>query len=347
MNNRLRFEVNDNQGRFVFPDTWFGPLLEEFEEVLDAYDTDEISETSYINKLRRLAQREPDFIDIHAHLAYAFLEQNTPRKALNAALKGLTVGNRLIPEGFCGNIIWMHPDNQPFLRALYAAMLANVHLQRHQAAVMLIEKMLAYNPEDNQGARWLLGPELLRAGDHEQALSVLTEHSDEFSPCWYELGLLHFLNGELVKAATAFRRGFAANTYIAEILCGNLHPFPLAVWHNFSGGPDTAEDYYATYHPLWGQYPEALLFVNWLYNHSSVLHERAEIIKCAEMLMQEDDFEICESILKQQEQLRENIDERLSEEIIQKCRNMAGNYVWPWILPFSAAGMKHTSIQHQ
>ncbi|EFH5161684.1 tetratricopeptide repeat protein, partial [Escherichia coli] len=53
MNDRLRFEVNDNQGRFVFPDTWFGPLLGEFEEVLDAYDTDEISETSYINKLRR------------------------------------------------------------------------------------------------------------------------------------------------------------------------------------------------------------------------------------------------------------------------------------------------------
>ncbi|EEV8602903.1 hypothetical protein EHU68_18475 [Escherichia coli] len=81
--------MNNNQGRFVFPDTWFGPLLGEFEEVLDAYDTDEISETGYINKLRRLAQQEPDFIDIHAHLAYAFLEQNAPRKALNAALKGL------------------------------------------------------------------------------------------------------------------------------------------------------------------------------------------------------------------------------------------------------------------
>lgn len=79
---------------------------------------------------------------------------------------------------------------------------------------------------------------------------------------------------------------------------------------------DTAEDYYATYSPLWGQYPEALLFVNWLYNHSSVLHERAEIIKCAEMLMQEDDFEICESILRQQKLLRERIDETLSEEIV-------------------------------
>ncbi|EFH8462241.1 hypothetical protein GHA10_00555 [Escherichia coli] len=39
--------MNNNQGRFVFPDTWFGPLLGEFEEVLDAYDTDEISETAY------------------------------------------------------------------------------------------------------------------------------------------------------------------------------------------------------------------------------------------------------------------------------------------------------------
>ncbi|HAJ8590469.1 TPA: tetratricopeptide repeat protein, partial [Escherichia coli] len=52
MNDRLCFEVHDNKGYFVFPDTWFGPLLGEFEEVLDAYDADEISETSYINKLR-------------------------------------------------------------------------------------------------------------------------------------------------------------------------------------------------------------------------------------------------------------------------------------------------------
>ncbi|HDK1346669.1 TPA: tetratricopeptide repeat protein, partial [Escherichia coli] len=212
MNDRLCFEVHDNKGYFVFPDTWFGPLLGEFEEVLDAYDTDEISETSYINKLRHLAQREPDFIDIHAHLAYAFLEQNAPRKALNAALKGLAAGNRLIPESFSGEIIWMHPENRPYLRALYAAILANVHLQRHQDAVMLTDKILAYNPEDNQGARWLLGSELLRTGDHERAFSVLKKHADEFSPYWYELGLLHFLNGELVKAATAFRRGFAANT---------------------------------------------------------------------------------------------------------------------------------------
>ncbi|ENH0698317.1 tetratricopeptide repeat protein, partial [Escherichia coli] len=46
------------------------------------------------------------------------------------------------------------------------------------------------------------------------------------------------------------------------------------------------------------------------------LHERSEIIKCAEMLIQEDDFEICESILRQQEHLWKRIDKTLSEEIV-------------------------------
>ena len=58
MTGKLRFEVNDNRGCFIFPETWFGSLLDEFEELIDAYDADEISETSYINKLRRLARQE-------------------------------------------------------------------------------------------------------------------------------------------------------------------------------------------------------------------------------------------------------------------------------------------------
>ncbi len=332
--NKLCFEVNNNHGCFAFPDAWFDSLLDEFEELLDAYDADEISERDYINGLKRLTRREPDFIDAYVHLAYEFLEQNAPRKALNSALKGLAVGNRLIPEAFNGEITWIHPDNRPFLRALYAAILANIYLQRHQDAVILIDKILMYNPADNQGARWLLGSELLRAGDHERALHILEKYAVEFSPYWYELGLLYFLKGELVKAATAFRHGFAANTYIAEMLAGNLHPFPLAVWHHFSAGPDIAENYYETHCQLWGKYPEALRFINWLYNHSSVLSERAEFIRCAEELMKEDDFDECENILQHQQWLFERIDDTISEKIIQRCRNMRGEKVWPWMLPF-------------
>ncbi|EOJ9997686.1 tetratricopeptide repeat protein, partial [Escherichia coli] len=97
--------------------------------------------------------------------------------------------------------------------ALYAAILANVHLQRHQDAVILIDKILTYNPENNQGTRWLLGAELLRAGKHGRALYVLTGHVNEFPPYWYELALLHFMNEAYINAATAFRYGFLTSIY--------------------------------------------------------------------------------------------------------------------------------------
>ncbi len=52
------------------------------------------------------------------------------------------------------------------------------------------------------------------------------------------------------------------------------------------------------------------------------------------MLMQEDDVEICERILRQQEKLLERIDERSSEEIVQKCRTAQGKLICPWMLPY-------------
>lgn len=84
--------------------------------------------------------------------------------------------------------------------------------------------MLAYNPNDNQGSRYLLGSEVLRAGNKERAANIFDEYADNYQPYYYELALLHILHKDWVKAATALRHGFSANSYIAEMLCGNFHP---------------------------------------------------------------------------------------------------------------------------
>ena len=42
---------------------------------------------------------------------------------------------------------------------------------------------------------------------------------------------------------------------------------------------------------------------NWTYNYSSVLKERSEMFKYAEMLMAEEDDKVCELIFKQQDNL--------------------------------------------
>ncbi|HAF4902455.1 TPA: hypothetical protein G8X54_004026 [Salmonella enterica] len=86
MENRLRFEVQDDFGCFVYPDERFVPLLDEFDDLLDTYQSGEMNDKRYITELNRLIRQEPDFIDLHAHLSFAFLEQDKPKKALDAAV---------------------------------------------------------------------------------------------------------------------------------------------------------------------------------------------------------------------------------------------------------------------
>lgn len=108
--------------------------------------------------------------------------------------------------------------------------------------------MPARNPNDNQGVRYLLGSEALRAGDYEHARMVFEQEASGFPSYFYELGLCFMLRDEWGAAATALRRGFAANPYIAEILGGNSNPAPLAIWHGTSmAEPETACEYIKMY----------------------------------------------------------------------------------------------------
>lgn len=335
MENKLRFEIQEDFGCFVYPDERFAPLQDEFDYLLDARQSGEVNDKCYIAELNRLIGQEPDLIDLHAHLSFVFLEQDKPKKALDAALTGQAVGNRLIPESFSGIIEWGYVENRPYLRALQGAMLAYVRLRRHKDAVTLINKMLAYNPNDNQGSRYLLGSEVLRAGDKERAANIFDEYADDYPPYCYELALLHFFNKDWVKTATALRHGFSANSYIAEMLCGNLLPQPLAIWHrtNFAE-PETATDYIEMYGGLWFRHPEALAFVRWLFNHSSIMAERASLMKCSEDLFSERDVDARRNILDRHQRLLNGIDHRLSTKIVKKVRNRQGLEIWPWMYTF-------------
>ncbi|MGL5667330.1 MAG: tetratricopeptide repeat protein [Shewanella sp.] len=331
MENRLRFEVQDDSGYFVYPDERFDPLQDEFDTLLDAHQSGKTADKHYMAELNRLIKLEPDFIDLHAHLSFALLEQNKPKKALDAALAGLAVGNSLIPEGFNGVIEWGYLKNRPFFRTLHGAVLAYVRLQRHKDAVTLIDKMLAYNPNDNQGVRYLLGSEVLRTGNNVRAENIFDEHADSYPPYYYELALLHIINKDWIRAATELRHGFSVNSYIAEMLCGNFHPQPLAIWHGSNlAEPETAADYIETYGNLWFRHPEALAFVRWLFNHSSIMAEHASLMKCNEELFSEGDIDVRGRILGKQQILLNKIDHQLSTEIVKKVRNRQGQETWPW-----------------
>jgi len=335
METRLRFEVQDDFGLFVYPDERFAALLDEFDNLLNAREFGRVNDKHFIAELNRLIQQEPGLIDLHAHLSFLYLDQNKPKKALDASLVGLAVANRLIPENFSGTIEWFFLENRPYLRALHAAMLAYVRLRRHKDAIMLIDKILMYNPDDNQGCRDLLGSELLRAGDKVRAGIIFDEYADNYPPYCYELALLHILNKDWVTAATALRHGFSTNSYIAEILGGNFHPQRLAIWHGSDiAEPEMAANYIEMYGELWFRSPEALAFVRWLFNHSDIMAERASLMKCSEGLFWEHDFDARKCIIDRQHQLLERIDHTLSAEIVKKVKDRQGNEIWPWMDSF-------------
>lgn len=334
----LEFEAIDAEsGEFGYTEDRYGPLLGQLNDIIDRHETGRLGDGQYLAALQGLLAEAPDFIDAHAQVAFHWHRQDKPEQALDAALSGLAAAGRLIPQGFAGRIEWFNIDNRAYLRLMHVAVLACVRLGRHGEAAALSEQMLLRNPNDNQGMRYLLGSSLLRAhllesdAQFERATAVLAEHAGSCPPYWYELALAHLWRDRWADAATALRRGFAANPYIAEILGGNPAPAPLAVWHpDDTALPEAAAGYVASYGALWNERGDAMPFVRWLFNHPDVMMERASVMACREALLWEDDAGRRAALLERIDALAARIDGDLSAAIVVKRDTVGLRQVWPW-----------------
>lgn len=331
----LSFEILDSEsGVFTYSGETYEGLLEEFDGLLDDHASGEIGDAAYLAAMDTLSAKAPDFVDVYAHIGLYWQQKGKHKKALDAALQGLGAANRLIPEGFTGQIQWTHIGNRPYLRAMHIAAISYARLKRHKDAVTLIGLMLERNSNDNQGVRYLLGSEALRADDHKRAQEVFEQEAFNYPPYFYELGLSHIMRDDWTAAATALRRGFLANPYIAEIITGNPNPEPLAIWHGTDfAEPELALQYIEHYGLLWRRKPEYAAFVRWLFNHPKVMAERAAVLECQESFLWESDGVKREELSKRAEDLAGKIDDALSAKIVTKRQNRrSGGAIWPWML---------------
>lgn len=326
----LTLEIFDDGGVFRYDDG-YEQIVEELDDALEQRDGGTLAPAKYVKTLKALVDRHPQFIDGHAHLGYALMQEGKPKLALQACLEGLEVGERAIPVGYAGSIEWGFLENRPFLRAAHGVVLSQLRLGQRKDALLLMEKMLAWNPNDNQGIRYLIGPEYLRAGETAQAERFFTNEAAHYPPYHYEHALLHLKAGDPIAAATKLRHGFVANGYIAEILSGNPEPAALAIWHGSNlAEPETARSYLDQCGDLWQRTPGAVAFVRWLHTHPKVLAERAAVLECQEALLWEHDFEKRQALGLKDEAARARIDDVLSAEIIRKKADRHGRPIDPW-----------------
>ncbi len=195
-----------------------------------------------------------------------------------------------------------------------------------------MERLLKWNPNDNQGVRYLIGSEYLRAGATAKAKKVISGEAESYPPYKYEAALIEIVAGRFVEAATLLRRAFVSNDYIAEMLCGSPNPMQLAIWHgsNFAE-PEVAKDYVEAYGALWQQTPGSLQFLRWLHTHPKIVMERAGIFEKKEALFWERDVDTRRHILDQEKRQIDKIDDELSREIVRKRHDRHGRLVDPWL----------------
>jgi tetratricopeptide (TPR) repeat protein len=324
-------EVFEDGAVFRYPEG-HDDMVRELDHLLDYHDGGRLTRNQYVTELKGLVARHPSFIDGHAHLGFALLEQDKPKLALGAGLCGLALGEEAIPSDFDGKVEWGFLENRPFLRAAHSVVLCYLRLGQRLNAIPLMEKMLAWNPNDNQGIRFIIGSVYLRSGMPDKAVAIFHAEGPHYPPYRYELGLLLFRTGRHQAAATSLRHGFVENGYIAEILCGTPDPLPLPIWHgsNFAEA-ELAQDYVLRYGDLWRRSPEAVTFLRWLHMHPKIMAERGAILEWREALLWEHDVERRRMLLDCEETSLKRIDDLLSQDIVIERTDRHGRTVVPWL----------------
>jgi tetratricopeptide (TPR) repeat protein len=325
----LSFDTRN--GCFIETDN-YRAVTEAFDELLEAREGGHIPETRYVAGLKALIEQHPDYLDAHAHLGYALLDLGKAKAALEACERGTAVADSLVPSGYDGLIEWGSLENRPFLRIFHATTLALLAAKQRGRAIALMERLLKWNPDDNQGIRFIIGSELLRDGKITSARVWLERSVDDYPPSRYELGLLHFREKGFAEAATAFRLGFVENGYIAEVLTGMPKPLPLAIWHgsNFAE-PDLARDYVNRHGDLWNKTPMAIAFLRWLHTHPRALRERADVMELQQSLLWEDDYKTRGDLLDRLAKASASIDAASSTELVHPVGVSGKRTIYPWM----------------
>jgi len=336
MNNRLNFTIHedasDEHGKApsqhgVFSQNW------EHEEVLDQLndrlDAGDINQKQALLLARDLVPQVAANLELQNFMAQRLWALEMRDEATELWAKAYEQATALIPKNFDGQISWLNIDNRTFLRVAHGYLLGLMHQGSGKVAKALAKKMLAWSPSDNLGVRMLLGDINLLNGNNKTAMKSFLKEAAHSPAHWYQAGQIAFKNGDYIAACTYIRRGIAANPYIAEGLTGRVTLDEHLYWHGSNrNGPEWAANYLNAPICTWEQ--EEIDFVDWVFNSSHVLKERAELAVQHEGLTYERDPERRDPFAFKSSFFLESITDELSKIMIQKITNRFGLSIWPW-----------------
>lgn len=211
-----------------------------------------------------------------AYVLLAEEEAKSVEEALGYYQKGVEAGERALgPEGFeeYAGHFWGFLETRPYMRARGGLAAALWRLDRRHEAIAHYQEMLALNPNDNQGIRYVLAGHLLARNDIKALKGLLGKYDSDASAAWlYTQALLAFREND-PDAGNLAKEAWLANSHVPGVLSGKQPLVASMDGYITMGGEDEAADYVEENGRVWQSTPGA---VEWLVGVTRELKPRRQ-----------------------------------------------------------------------
>ncbi len=215
---------------------------EPFQFALELYRAGDTRQAG--RQFRSFLTDHPLHIDSYHHLGLLESDRSRVGRALKYYETGYRIGLLSLPKDFAGRLQWGFLGNRPFLRAAHGYGLTLERKRRWLDACEVYERMLEFNPNDNQGVRYLLPEAYLHSRSEAKAKEAL-DRTDVDGMNLYTRCLLEIVEGRSVEALRWMCRGLSHNRHFPGLVLDE-RPQPgrdEAASHVTMGGADEARDY--------------------------------------------------------------------------------------------------------
>lgn len=211
------------QGVYCFDEGKHCADMELFHDALEYYDAGDYMVAG--KKIRALIHKYPLFIDAYHHLGNIECELRNLSSAIKYYEMGYRIGRLTVPADFNAKLPWNELENRPFLRTSHAYALLLEKQKRYLEASEIYEQILLFNPDDNQGIRFILPNLYIKAKAPAKAKEVLGKHGADGMNLFTRF-LIALNECDVVDALRWLFRGVNYNLYFPSLALANKL-FPL------------------------------------------------------------------------------------------------------------------------
>lgn len=221
--------------RSLYENEWIfrDPALTEevenrFDEALDAYEEGRVGEAESL--ARSVVAECPDHIDAVHHLGLYCENDGDAVGSYAFCQAAVAIGLHAIPAAFnwdCDRIPWGFMSNRPFLCAYHSLGVHRMESGAWQAAITIFKRLLAVNPNDNQGVRYILPTCWFETNDVAAVIAHCGNYPEDAGPdILYSRALALLIAGRVEDAHAAIGEAVRASPLIARELIKRLHVEP-------------------------------------------------------------------------------------------------------------------------